>query len=174
VLLLLVAGADVGRIAEVESVNGAQLVFCNVPARSADSLLPFYGELLGIDPGDFVKNQQSPIPQYYEPITGDGVDITITQRNDTREVTVTYWAVEDIESAIERLSGVGGEVVSGPTKIPDGGVTALMLDPEGNFVGLVQLSEQGERYFRAGRFREEFADNLERRREEARSGANAA
>lgn len=155
-------------------MNGAQLVFCNVPARSADSLLPFYGALLGIDPGDFVQNQESPIPQYYEPITGDGVDITITQRNDTREVTVTYWSVEDIQDAINSLSEVGGEVVTGPTEMPDGGQTALLLDPEGNFVGLVQLSDQGKQYFRAGKeHREKSKESLKQRRKEAKSGAKS-
>jgi predicted enzyme related to lactoylglutathione lyase len=154
-------------------VNPAKLVFCNVPARDADSLLPFYGALLGVDPGSFVKNAESPIPQYYEPITGDGVDITITQRNDTREVTATYWAVDDLEGAIKELQAAGGNIASGPERMPDGGATALLLDPEGNFVGLVQLSDQGERYFRAGKFHAEFEDQLQRRREEARAGASS-
>lgn len=152
-------------------MNGAQLVFCNVPARDASSLLPFYGALLGID--GFIENTESPIPQYYEPITGDGVDITITQRNDTREVTATYWHVQDINGMISTLKEAGGNVVSGPDRLPDGGQTALLLDPEGNFVGLVQLGEQAQQYFRAGKFRAEFEDNLQRRREEAKAGAHS-
>jgi predicted enzyme related to lactoylglutathione lyase len=152
-------------------VYGAQLVFCNVPARDADSVLGFYGALLGIDPKAFVPNKKSPIPQYYEPITGDGVDITITQRNDTREVTATYWHVDDIRAAIKELEGAGGNVVQGPGEIPDGGYNAMMLDPEGNYVGLVQLAETQQEYFRVGKFGEEFEDNLKRRRKEARSGA---
>jgi len=152
-------------------VNGAKLVFCNVPARDARSLLPFYGKLLGIDPESFVHNPESPIPQYYEPITGDGVDITITQRNDTREVTATYWHVPDIGDAIRSLNEVGGNVVSGPDKMPDGGQTAVLLDPDGNYVGLVQLGERAQGYFRAGEFAGEFEDQLQRRREEAQAGA---
>jgi len=153
-------------------VNPAKLVFCNVPARDASSLVPFYSTLIG---SAFVQNTGSPIPQYQEAITGDGVDMTLTQRNDTREVTTTYWSVDDIRGAISDLQNAGAQVVQEPAEMPDGSYNAILLDPEGNYVGLVQFRpEDTQQYFRIGKFFDEFADQLQRRREELRSSAKAA
>jgi predicted enzyme related to lactoylglutathione lyase len=146
--------------------TGAQLVFCNIPAREPKSLIGFYSALLGS--GAFVENEHSPIPQYQEALTGDGVDLTITQRQDTRDVTAVYWAVSDVEAMIDQLKKAGGELVE-HKDTPDGGRTAVMLDPEGNFVGLLQLARDAQEYFQVGEFGAEFEDELERRREQLRA-----
>lgn len=153
-------------------MNPAKLVFCNVPARDASSLVSFYSTLIG---SNFVQNTASPIPQYQEAITGDGVDLTLTQRNDTREVTTTYWSVDDMEGAIRDLQGAGGNLIQGPDEMPDGSQNAVLLDPEGNYVGLVQFRPQDtQEYFRTGEFRAELEDHLQRRRKELRSSAKTA
>lgn len=143
--------------------SGAQLVFCNIPARDPQTLLEFYSALLGS--GEFVQNQQSPIPQYQEAVTADGVDLTITQRQDTRDVTAVYWAVPKLSDMIGELQQQGGELVSQLTS-SDGGESALMLDPEGNFVGLIQLAGDAHEYFLVGKFGAEADAALERRRKE--------
>lgn len=151
--------------------NGSRLIFCNVPARDTSSLLQFYATLLGIDTGTFVHNTHSPVDQYETPISASGIDLLITQRNENREVTTTYWAVPGIKEAIEELTERGGEVVSGPTKMPDGGATAALLDPEGNYVGLVQLADHAQEYFRLGKL--EADERLTRRRKQLRSAVAA-
>jgi predicted enzyme related to lactoylglutathione lyase len=152
----------------VSNGGGAQLLFCNIPARQPQSLVGFYSTLLGA--GDsFVENQQSPIPQYQEALTGDGVDLTISQRQDTRDVTTAYWSVSDIDDMIGRLTQLGGEIVTPPTDTPDGGRTAMVLDPEGNFVGLMQVPEESHEYFQLGKFGAELTDEVERRREQLRT-----
>ena len=147
--------------------GGTQLVFCNIPARDPASLVDFYSTLLGGDA--FVENQQSPIPQYQEALTGDGVDLTITQRQDARDVTTAYWSVPDVDAMCEQLAGQGGEIVSPPADTPDGGRMAVVLDPGGNFVGLIQVAEHAQEYFQVGRFGAEFEDGLERRREQLKA-----
>jgi predicted enzyme related to lactoylglutathione lyase len=152
--------------------NGtAQLVFCNVPTRDAGSLLQFYATLLGIDPGAFVHNTNSPIDQYQTPITGNsGIDLLITQRNDNREVTTTYWSVPDLAAAIQELTSQGGVQVE-EGQASDGSKSAVLLDPEGNYIGLVQLAQHAEEYFRLGRV--EGDDQLARRRKQLRSAVGS-
>jgi len=151
--------------------NAARLVFCNIPAREPKSLIGFYSALLGSDA--FVQNEHSPIPQYQEALTGDGVDLTITQRQDTRDVTAVYWAVADVEGMIDQLKRQGGELVE-HKDIPDGGRTAVMLDPEGNFVGLIQLAPDAHEYFQVGEFGAESEAALKRRREQLRAAVEGS
>ena len=153
--------------------TAGQLVFCNVPARDASSLLQFYATLLGIDSGAFVHNENSPIDQYETPISTSGIDLLLTQRSDNREVTTTYWAVPDINAAIDELKNQGGEVVSGPTEMPDGGTSAALLDPEGNYVGIVQLADHSHEYFQLGKFGAEDEDRVAQRRKQLRSAVSA-
>jgi predicted enzyme related to lactoylglutathione lyase len=155
----------------VSNGNGSRLIFCNVPARDTGSLLQFYATLLGIDADAFVHNKHSPIDQYETPISASGIDLLITQRNENREVTTTYWAVSSIKEAIQELTERGGEVVSGPTKMPDGGATAALLDPEGNYVGLVEVADHAQEYFRLGKL--EADERLTRRRKQLRSAVAA-
>jgi predicted enzyme related to lactoylglutathione lyase len=156
----------------VSNGTGSQLVFCNVPARDTSPLLKFYATMLGIDPGTFVHNKHSPVDQYETPVTASGIDLLITRRYDNREVTTTYWAVPDIKAAIQELTeNQGGELVSGPTNMPDGSVTAALLDPEGNYVGLVQLADHAEEYFGVGTLAAD--DRRMRRRKQLRSALTA-
>jgi predicted enzyme related to lactoylglutathione lyase len=150
--------------------SGAKLVFCNIPARDPKSLLGFYSALLG--GGEFVLNRESPIPQYQEAITGDGVDLTITQRQDTRDVTAAYWAVPDVDKMVDQLLGQGGQVATRMTTRDNGG-TALMLDPEGNFVGLIQLAEDAQKYFLVGEYGAEIQEALEHRREQLKAAVRS-
>jgi predicted enzyme related to lactoylglutathione lyase len=146
----------------------SQLVFCNVPARDAGALVPFYSTLLDVDTSAFVHNGESPIDQYETPITGSGIDLLVSLRNEDREVTTTYWAVSDIRAAIQQLTeSEGGVLVAGPTEMPDGGTTAALLDPEGNYVGLVQLAGHAKKYFRFGEVHRD--ERLRRRRKQLRA-----
>jgi predicted enzyme related to lactoylglutathione lyase len=156
----------------VSNGGGTKILFCNIPARQPDSLVGFYGTLLGGDA--FVENGQSPIPQYQEALTGDGVDLTITQRQDTRDVTTTYWSVPDVNAMVEQLTSLGGQVASPVSSTPDGGQTAIVLDPEGNFVGLMQVAAQSEEYFQVGKFGDELNEEVERRREQLKAAVEGS
>lgn len=50
---------------------------------------------------------------------------------------VTYWHVDDVAAALDRLTGLGATPLDGPTHREDGFVTALAGDPFGNTLGLM-------------------------------------
>ena len=53
--------------------------------------------------------------------------------------SVAYWGVADLEAAIERIAGLGSEIVE-PIRDVGGGIRlAVVADPFGNPVGLIQL-----------------------------------
>ncbi|PJJ47842.1 putative enzyme related to lactoylglutathione lyase [Mumia flava] len=53
------------------------------------------------------------------------------------EVTI---AVDDLEAALDRVIGAGGEIVMDVTQIPDVGALAFVADPSHNVVGLVRFA----------------------------------
>ncbi len=50
---------------------------------------------------------------------------------------VSYWAVDDVESAFERLVSLGATVHDKPTERGPGFVTASVTDPFGNVLGVM-------------------------------------
>jgi predicted enzyme related to lactoylglutathione lyase len=129
----------------------AKLVFCNVPTVNSDAALRFYGTLLGSE--DFVPAPNRP-DSYFRPISPDGIDLTINRRYEDTESWTCYFAVDSLDRAIEELRGIGGEVVSEPSSVPSAGGNgeigrfAVMLDPDRNHVGLIELrDEAAQQYF---------------------------
>jgi uncharacterized protein len=53
---------------------------------------------------------------------------------------VFYVGVPDVEAALERAEELGGTRVMGPVTSPNGLVVGHFTDPEGNLVGVAQLS----------------------------------
>ena len=134
----------------------AKLVICNVPSKDFDKARRFYSALLGSD--DFVRGPNRAVESYNRPLSPDGIDLAITERYDAREGFTCYFAVNNLDQTIEMLSELGGSVVSKPADIPapDGrermAQMAVMLDPDGNHVGLVQLGGLAHGHFRIGQF----------------------
>ncbi len=52
---------------------------------------------------------------------------------------MTYFATDDIEASVARVTALGGSVSVPPTEIPVGKF-AVVADPEGAFFSLVQMS----------------------------------
>lgn len=48
--------------------------------------------------------------------------------------------VDRIETYLDKASAVGGSVVSGKSEVPHVGWSAVVSDPDGNHVGLVQFT----------------------------------
>jgi predicted enzyme related to lactoylglutathione lyase len=173
----------------------AKVVLINVPTTDFDRSLKFYSTLLGVDPGRFVRNERSAVEQYYLPVSADGIDLTITDKQDSRETTITYYAVDSLEDTMKTLLEGGGLVVMDPVPLPGRdaattadararrrpptqrppGRTALMVDPDGNYLGLLELvDESAQEYFRLGKHREAVQELLEQRIEMAAQGATAS
>jgi predicted enzyme related to lactoylglutathione lyase len=69
---------------------------------------------------------------------GKGIDGHITTLGHEPEHYVTFYVeVEDIQSCLDKVVGMGGKKIVGPVKIPTGHF-AWFADPDGNIVGLLQ------------------------------------
>src|SRR5262249_15664136 len=52
--------------------------------------------------------------------------------------TVVYWGTADVAAEVERLVGLGAVVVNAPQDVGGGVTVALVADPFGNQLGVVQ------------------------------------
>lgn len=161
----------------------AQLVICNVPSTKYEESMRFYGALLGSD--DFAPAPNDKVDSYFRPISEDGIDLTITQRYDDSERLTCYFAVASLDEALKELRELGGEVVVEPRPVTAGRATqgalkageavgrmAVMLDPDGNHVGLIELvAESALEHFRAGPYQRALGEDQLRGLEEAQGAA---
>ena len=136
----------------------SKLVICNIPTVDSDAAMKFYGTLLG--GGEF-----APAPNkeesYYQSISPDGVDLTITKRHEEQEGWTCYFAVDDLERALEELQGAGAKVIQEIKSVDaaggegDVGRMAIVLDPDKNSVGLLEVTDAGaKKYFGVDQRRE--------------------
>jgi predicted enzyme related to lactoylglutathione lyase len=152
----------------------SKLVFCSVPTKNAKASREFYSALLGSD--DFAHVLNSHVEAFFRPISNDGLDLNITQRFDDKEPITCFFAVDNLDAAIQVLQSHGGTVVVKPTPVPTGGPQeavdhfhseakkhgltpratagrmATMLDPDKNYLGLIELDDVGQHHFGAGKF----------------------
>lgn len=86
--------------------------------------------------------QLSPIDKDYSVVnTGSGIGGGIGATGPNRVHSMFYVAVADVETTLVAVESHGGRTAFGPHPIPDGGVIAGFLDPEGHLIGLVQGPE---------------------------------
>lgn len=160
----------------------ASLILCNVPSTNSDAARRFYATLLGVDVDDFARGLNDEVESYFVPISDDGVDLTVTQRFVDEERLTCYFAVEDLKGTVEQLSESSGKVVVEPRAVKVGGdrarryyeeaakraglkagdtvgTMAVLLDPDGNHVGLMQLEEFAQAHFKVGRFAQKLSDD---------------
>ena len=69
---------------------------------------------------------------------GSGINGGIGAMGEGRVHVTFYVAVADVAAALELIESKGGQKAFGPHPIPDGGIIAGFLDPEGHLIGLVQ------------------------------------
>ena len=139
----------------------AKLVMCNVPTTNSDTARKFYDTLFGGE--DFARSLNDKIESYFRPISQDGVTLTIGRRQNDRESITCYFAVDNLADTVKQLEAAGGKVILNATPIPVSGPAeakkvfndaakghgdqpsdtagqfATMLDPDGNYIGLMQL-----------------------------------
>lgn len=147
----------------------SKLILCNVPTSDSDAAQRFYGALLGADDFLSAPNDSESVTL---PLSQDGVDLTITRRYDDNERLTCYFAVHDLDEALRQALELGGKLMVEPRDVPiesrvakqlqaslprgvkvgDAvGRMAVVLDPDGNHVGLMEPAEAAHRHFRWGR-----------------------
>ena len=107
----------------------------DVPAAVA-----WYAEVLGIDP--YFANPAEGPPAYVEFRVGDHQDeLGVLDRRFAPHTgpggAVTYWAVDDVHAAYERLLSLGATEHDKPTERGPGFTTASVTDPFGNILGVM-------------------------------------
>ena len=103
----------------------------------------WYSELLGIEPY-FVREIDAQ-PAYIEFRIGDYqhelgfIDSRFAppDRSDKPGGAMTYWAVDDVHASFERLLSLGATVHEKPIERGPGFVTASVVDPFGNVLGIM-------------------------------------
>jgi len=102
-----------------------------MPISDIEKAKGLYRTLLGVDP--YVDS-----PYYVGFRAGDreiGLD-----PNGEREGPLPYWDVEDIEAEIETLTAAGATVKQEPSEVGGGLTIAILVDGDGNRIGLRQSS----------------------------------
>jgi predicted enzyme related to lactoylglutathione lyase len=103
----------------------------------------WYAELLGIDP--YFVREAAGAPVYAEFRIGDYqhelgiVDSRFAAggRPGTASGAVIYWHVDDVRASFERLVAMGATVHEKPVERGPGFVTASVVDPFGNILGIM-------------------------------------
>jgi predicted enzyme related to lactoylglutathione lyase len=155
----------------VNTQLNAKLVICSVPTKNSTAAQQFYNTLFGGQ--DFARSLNDTINSYYRPISQDGLTLSIATRQDDREPITCFFAVDNLEETVHQLVAAGGTVVvnstaltiSGPAQAistyqeglkgqaaqpsTSGGNFVTMLDPDGNYLGLIQLDSSVEPLFNA-------------------------
>lgn len=110
----------------------------DVPAAVA-----WYTEVLGVEPY-FARPVEGP-PAYVEFRIGDSLDelgildrrYTPHRGTDRASGVLVYWAVDDVQAAYARLLELGATEHEEVTERGPGFVTASVLDPFGNVLGVM-------------------------------------
>jgi len=102
----------------------------------------WYTELLGVEP--YFVREVGGAPAYLEFRLGDNqhelgiIDGRFAPPGRTSVAnTMTYWAVDDVHATYARLLSLGATTHQEPTEHGPGFVTASVVDPFGNVVGVM-------------------------------------
>jgi predicted enzyme related to lactoylglutathione lyase len=112
-------------------------------AKDVAAARDWYAELLGIEPY-FVRPVEGP-PAYVEFRIGDYqhelgiVDSRFAPhgRSEKAGGAIVYWHVDDVRASFERLVSMGATVYEEPVKRGPGFITASVVDPFGNLLGVM-------------------------------------
>jgi predicted enzyme related to lactoylglutathione lyase len=149
----------------------SSLAFINIPSDNPAKSRSFFEALFGIELVPSLWSGES----YHAPISADGIDLDINVRHTPQEATTPFLAVADLDSAIQLATKAGGKVVWGPDDLAipkedvqayqaalkemEGqdinsdslGRAAVLVEPGGSQIGLVELEEHAHQHFAFGK-----------------------
>jgi predicted enzyme related to lactoylglutathione lyase len=128
------------RTRSIDMLRGLTTV--NHFADDLDAASRWYAELLGVEP--YFRREVEGRPAYVEFRFGDRqaelgiIDSRYAAPGRAESPnTMTYWAVDDVHAALERLLSLGASVREQPVERGPGFVTASVVDPFGNVLGVM-------------------------------------
>jgi len=114
---------------------GAPVVWFEIAGNDLAGLERFYGQLLG-----WKLNTDNPM-RYGMVDTGaeGGIPGGIYAPGDAVGQYVSFYAdVQDLEASLAQAEQLGGKVAQPPIALESGARTAMIVDPEGHRIGLIQ------------------------------------
>jgi uncharacterized protein len=121
----------------------ANLSHFMIPADDVARARRFYTALLGwkIEPTKPSPDSMGiAAMQYHDITTGPTEPGALSSgglyKRHQNEPILDFVQVEDIEGAVSKVEMLGGKIVQPVTAIPGVGLTAMILDSEGNLIGL--------------------------------------
>lgn len=119
------------------------LCWTELSTRDPKAATDFYGTLFGWD----ARDQAMP-GGAYTMLSVDGTDVAgmVTMNEEWGDMPAAwmpYFGIADIDAALEQVTEHGGEVAMGPIEADGVGRFAVVQDPQGAFVSIIQLEAFG-------------------------------
>lgn len=149
-----------------------KMILFTVPSGQPLASQSFYEQLLSLDFARSLSDSKA----YHAPVSSDGIDILINEAH-PGETPMAHFAVDDLNATLQQAQQLGATVVFGPQDLQIAaaavgdyqqlykklggagdatssvGQAAIIKDPQGGLVGLVQLAEHTHEHFGYGKFR---------------------
>jgi uncharacterized protein len=115
-----------------------------IPANDVGRAKHFYHTLLGwkIEPTKMPMGPGMDQLQYHEISTGTAEPGMLSggglYKRHLNEPILNFVFVEDIDAVLLKVEKLGGTITLPKTEIPGVGLNAMIQDPEGNIIGLLQ------------------------------------
>src|SRR5919205_3508356 len=117
-------------------MSADNFVWYELVTTDVDAALAFYGEPLGWEAREFPGGEHRYV---VVSARGKGVGgVMALPEGMSQPFWMGYIGTSDIGAALARLTGSGGEVRRGPWDIPNVGRLALVTDPQGAGLALIQ------------------------------------
>ncbi|MFD2080962.1 hypothetical protein SAMN05421678_104358 [Actinopolymorpha cephalotaxi] len=116
----------------------------------------WYADLLGVEP--YFQRPEEGAPAYIEFRIGDHLhELGLIDRRyaspgtaDRPGGAVVFWHVDDLDASVDRLTAMGATVLQPATEHGPGFVTASVVDPFGNILGIMYNAHYLEMLARCG------------------------
>jgi len=119
------------------------IIHFEIPAANFDKMKQFYAGLFGWKiekyPGTMEYYMIQTVPTDDKGmLLRPGVNGGMTKKESPDQKPVNYISVECIDESIKMVKKLGGKIVSPKQEVPNVGWIATAMDPEGNYIALLQ------------------------------------
>lgn len=112
---------------------GNPIVFFEITCADAAPLAAFYRNVFGWTVSPHISGEFQTIT------TGEGIDGMISQIPDDVRATLTVFvSTDDLDASLRDVEGNGGALLFPPMDLPNGERVAMITDPAGTTIGLIQ------------------------------------
>lgn len=120
------------------------IVHFEIPAKDVNKLKAFYEKVFGwkiihapVGGMDYWLIQTVPTDETGKPLE-PGVNGGMYPKTSENNLLINYISVADIERSVKIAEKLGANVVSGKQEVPGVGFFAVLRDPEGNQIAMLQ------------------------------------